>query len=86
MRRQLQRRIPQLQLLSTRALGPGHVAGVGGYAFINDLLYLELTGYRSLNLNAQTKLGIDPFGVGMIEWRGALLARSVGAALGQSLA
>ena len=45
-----------------------HVAGAGGYLFINDLLYLELSGYRTLKFDAQTKLGADPFGApGMID-------------------
>lgn len=39
-----------------------HVVGVGAYAFINDILYLELAGYRTLNYDAQLKLGPDPFG------------------------
>jgi hypothetical protein len=53
-------------------------AGVGGYAFINDMLYLELTGYRSISFDAQNKLGIDPFNsFGVIDgiapyWRVAL--------------
>ena len=68
---------PATHTLIEGALGPGHVAGVGGYAFINDMLYLELTGYRSVAFDAQTRLGIDPFGVGMISgiapyWRLAL--------------
>lgn len=56
----------------------GHVVGAGGYLFINDLLYLELSGYRTLNFEAQTKLGADPFGApGMIDgvapyWRVAV--------------
>ncbi|MGZ5871133.1 MAG: cytochrome C [Bradyrhizobium sp.] len=37
------------------------VAGVGGYVSINDLLYLELTGYKTLGFNAQNSLGINPF-------------------------
>jgi len=46
----------------------GHVAGAGGYLFINDFLYLELSGYKTLNYDAQTKLGADPFGApGMID-------------------
>lgn len=55
-----------------------HVGGVGGYLFINDLLYLELSGYRTLNFDAQSKLGADPFGApGMIDgvapyWRVAV--------------
>jgi hypothetical protein len=39
-----------------------HVAGVGGYTMINDLLYLELTGYKTLPFNTQNNLGTDPFG------------------------
>ena len=31
------------------------------YAMINDLLYLELTGYRTLGFNQQNSLGINPF-------------------------
>lgn len=58
---------PATAALLDGGLGPGHAIGVGAYAFINDLLYLELTGYRSVSFNAQTKLGIDPFGVGMID-------------------
>jgi hypothetical protein len=37
------------------------VAGVGAYAWINDLLYLELTGYRAINFDSLLKLGPDPF-------------------------
>ena len=57
---------PATATLIDAGLGPGHVVGIGGYAFINDFLYLELTGYRSLNWNAQTRLGIDPYNVGII--------------------
>jgi hypothetical protein len=39
-----------------------HVGGVGAYAFINDMLYLEVTGYRTLDFRAQNALGTDPFG------------------------
>jgi hypothetical protein len=39
-----------------------HVGGVGAYAYINNLLYVELSGYRTLNFNAQNRLGTDPFG------------------------
>ena len=39
-----------------------HVGGVGAYTFINDLLYLELTGYKTLGFSAQNDLGTDPFG------------------------
>jgi hypothetical protein len=55
-----------------------HVAGVGAYALINDMLYLELTGYRTINYDAQLKLGPDPFAApGMSQgimpyWRVAL--------------
>ena len=55
-----------------------HVAGAGAYAFINDILYLELTGYRTINYRAQNTLGVNPFGApGMIDgiapyWRVAL--------------
>jgi hypothetical protein len=38
-----------------------HVGGVGGYAMINNLLYVELSGYRTLNFNALNRLGADPF-------------------------
>jgi len=68
---------PAAATLIDGGLGPGHVVGVGGYAFINDFLYLELSGYRSVGFNAQTRLGVDPFGVGMIDgiapyWRVAV--------------
>jgi len=39
-----------------------HVGGVGAYTFINDLLYLEVSGYRTLDFRAQNALGTDPFG------------------------
>ncbi len=39
-----------------------HVGGVGAYTFINDLLYLELTGYKTLGFSTQNNLGTDPFG------------------------
>jgi hypothetical protein len=39
----------------------GHVGGAGAYAFINNLVYVELSAYRTLNHDAQTKLGVDPF-------------------------
>jgi hypothetical protein len=38
-----------------------HVGGVGAYAYINDLLYLEVTGYKTLGFNAQNTLGVDAF-------------------------
>lgn len=39
-----------------------HVGGVGAYAWINNLVYLELSGYRTIGHDAQAKLGADPFG------------------------
>jgi len=39
-----------------------HVAGVGAYTMINDLLYLEFTGYKTLPFSTQNNLGTDPFG------------------------
>jgi hypothetical protein len=39
-----------------------HVGGVGAYTMINDLLYLEVTGYKTLNFSTQNALGTDPFG------------------------
>jgi len=57
---------PAASTLIDNFFGPGHLIGVGGYAFINDLLYLELTGYKSLGFTQQTKLGIDPYATGMI--------------------
>ena len=55
-----------------------HVGGVGAYAYINDMLYLEATFYRTLDFRAQNALGTDPFGApGLIDgvapyWRVAL--------------
>jgi hypothetical protein len=39
-----------------------HVGGVGAYTMINDLLYLEVTGCKTLPFSAQNALGTDPFG------------------------
>jgi hypothetical protein len=39
-----------------------HVGGVGVYTFINDMLYLEATGYKTLNFRQQNGVGTDPFG------------------------
>jgi len=39
-----------------------HVGGVGGYAYVNDVLYLEASVYRTLDPNTQNSLGTDPFG------------------------
>jgi hypothetical protein len=38
-----------------------HLGGVGGYVFVNDMLYLEATGYSTLNFREQNSLGTDPF-------------------------
>ena len=38
-----------------------HVGGVGGYALLNDMLYLEVTGYQTLRFGQQNSLGLDPF-------------------------
>jgi hypothetical protein len=38
-----------------------HVGGVGAYTFINDLLYLEFTGYKTLGFSQQNAIGTDPF-------------------------
>ncbi len=45
------------------------VIGAGAYAFINDKIYLEATGYKSLSPNVQNSLGIDPteLAVGQID-------------------
>jgi hypothetical protein len=39
-----------------------HVGSVGAYAFIQDLLYLETTFYRTLDFTTQNSLGTNPFG------------------------
>jgi len=55
-----------------------HVGGVGAYAWINNLVYLELSGYQTINPNTQAALGKDPFGApGMFDgitpyWRVAV--------------
>jgi hypothetical protein len=38
------------------------VGSIGGYVYINDLIYLETSVYRTLSPGAQNALGIDPFG------------------------
>jgi len=54
------------------------VGGVGVYGFINDMLYLEVTGYKTLGFGQQNSLGLNPFdGPGLIDgvapyWRVAL--------------
>lgn len=42
------------------------VAGLGAYAFINDLVYVEFTGYRTLSRDTLTRLGIDTEGTSAI--------------------
>jgi hypothetical protein len=39
-----------------------HVGGVGVYTMINDMLFLELTGYQTLGFDSQNSLGLNPFG------------------------
>jgi hypothetical protein len=39
-----------------------HVGSVGAYAYVNDMLYLEVSAYRTLNPGVQNDLGTDPFG------------------------
>ena len=53
------------------------VLGLGAYTFWNNLLYAELTGYRSLSTHTQTFLGVDTGGESDISgispyWRVAL--------------
>jgi len=36
------------------------VLGLGAYTFINDQLYLEVTGYQTLNSGALNSLGVNP--------------------------
>jgi hypothetical protein len=52
------------------------VGSVGGYVYINDLIYLEMSVYRSLSPSATSALGIDPTGLGLINaapyWRAAI--------------
>jgi hypothetical protein len=38
-----------------------HVGSVGGYLYINDLIYLEASVYRTIDPGAQNSMGIDPF-------------------------
>jgi hypothetical protein len=53
------------------------VVGLGAYTFWNNLVYAELTGYRSLSTNTQTFLGVDTGGESYISsvspyWRVAV--------------
>jgi hypothetical protein len=54
-----------------------HVGSVGAYAYVNDVLYLEASVYRTLAPNVQNDLGTDPFNApGMFAaapyWRAAI--------------
>lgn len=42
--------------------GPGQAVGGGGYVFVNDMFYAELSGYGSLTPSAQTVLGTGQLG------------------------
>ena len=52
----------------------GHVGGVGAYAFINNLVYLELTGYRTLGFQDAAQFGSRPIWRLAVPKRGAILA------------
>ena len=66
------------------------MGGVGAYAWINNLVYLELTGYRTLDFKTLPKLGVDPFGAAPRSkvWRpiGESRSNRIGAITGLSLA
>ena len=38
-----------------------HVGGVGAYVYLNDMLYLEATAYKTLGFKQQNAVGTDPF-------------------------
>jgi hypothetical protein len=53
------------------------VLGLGAYGFLDDLLYIELSGYRPLSTNARLALGVDTTGFSPINgiapyWRVAV--------------
>lgn len=55
----------------------GQVLGIGGYAMINDTVYLELDGYKTLSRKTQTFFGVNPTGENQISgispyWRVAV--------------
>jgi hypothetical protein len=58
-----------------------HVGGVGAYTYINDMLYLEATAYKTLDFKQQNAVGTDPFGApGLFDgaapyWRAAFESR-----------
>ena len=63
------------------------VAGVGGYTMINDLLYLELTAYKTLGFNAaELARHKSVRRARAVRRRGALLARRARTALGPAFA
>ena len=45
----------------------GSVAGAGAYGFFNNLVYLQLSGYHSVNHDTLGRLGADPFGAPVID-------------------
>lgn len=53
-----------------------YVGSVGAYAYINDLVYLEGSVYRTLDPSTLTDLGVDPTGAGQFSaapyWRAAI--------------
>jgi hypothetical protein len=53
------------------------VAGAGAYGFFGNLVYLQVSGYRSINPDALGRLGADPYGAPFIDgvapyWRAAI--------------
>ena len=53
------------------------VAGAGGYVYVNNLVYAELSGYRTLDRGTLDKFGTDPFDAPVIDgvapyWRVAV--------------
>jgi hypothetical protein len=53
------------------------VAGAGAYGYFNNLVYLQVSGYRSINPNTLGRLGADPYGAPFIDgvapyWRAAI--------------
>jgi hypothetical protein len=55
----------------------GSVIGAGAYTFIDDMVYLELSGYSQISKTNQTRLGIDPTGADAVRglapyWRLAI--------------
>jgi hypothetical protein len=77
---------PYVLLPFTAGFGPtpiidgafaAHVGSVGGYVYLNDLIYLEASVYRTLSPGAQSALGADPFDApGLLDaspyWRAAI--------------